>query len=50
MKEFMNILHDIRTGALPASEIVPFLLWLIGKSFWLWFGVVVAAAGIVMGM
>jgi len=37
----LNLLKDIRSGALPASEIPGFIAWAIGKSFWFWFAVVV---------
>lgn len=36
-----DILKDIASGALPVSEIPGFVAWSIGKSFWLWFAVIV---------
>lgn len=36
MREFFNILEDIRTGALPASEIPGFIAWMAMKSNWFW--------------
>lgn len=41
MKE---IIKEVKSGALPASEIPSFLLWLIGKSFWFWFWLIVVGA------
>jgi hypothetical protein len=32
-------LKDIRSGALPASEIPGFIAWAVGKSFWLFFAI-----------
>lgn len=37
-----DILKDIASGALPVSEIPGFVAWSIGKSFWVWFVVIVA--------
>jgi hypothetical protein len=45
--EFLNILKDIVGGGLPASEIPGFLAWLMGRSFWFWFALVM---GIVVGV
>lgn len=42
MREFLNILEDIRTGALPAGEIPGFLAWMAMKSSWFWIAVSVA--------
>ncbi len=42
MREFLNILEDIRTGALPASEIPGFVAWMVMKSNWFWIAVSVA--------
>ena len=35
-----NVLKDIRSGALPVSDIPGYLAWLVGKSFWFWFAIV----------
>lgn len=43
MREFLNILEDIRTGALPAGEIPGFLAWMVLKSNWFWIAVCIAA-------
>lgn len=43
-----DILKDIRSGALPISEIPGFIVWAIGKLFWLWFCVI--AAGVVLAV
>lgn len=40
MSEFLNILKDIKSGALPASEIPGFLAWKIGNAHWLWLPVI----------
>ena len=32
----MDILRDIASGALPASELPAFIAWLIGRTFWVW--------------
>lgn len=46
--ELRNIFHDIRTGALPRNEIVPFGVWLLGRSFWFWFALIVIGAVIIL--
>jgi hypothetical protein len=38
----LNILRDIRGEALPMAEIPSFLFWLVGKSFWFWFALIMA--------
>lgn len=43
MKE---ILQDVKSGALPASEIPGFVFWVIRKSFWFWFVVIVIVVGV----
>lgn len=35
------IIKDIRTGALPSDQIVGYIVWLVGKSFWGWVAVLV---------
>lgn len=35
IQEFLNILTDIRTGALPLREAPSFLLWFFKKIIWL---------------
>lgn len=35
------LLRDIRSGALPLSEVPGFVVWLLAKSFWFWFLIVV---------
>lgn len=32
----MNFVKDIKSGALPVSELPHFFLWLIGRTFWVW--------------
>ena len=44
MNEFLNILKDIRSGALPANEIPGFLVWLLRKSRRFLLGMLVIAA------
>jgi len=39
-------LKDIRSGALPASEIPGFVAWQIGKSFWFWFWFAIIIVGV----
>ena len=43
MNEFLNILKDIRSGALPANEIPGFLVWLLRKASRLWLALLVIA-------
>lgn len=45
MKE---ILKDIRSGALPASEIPGFVFWMIRKSFWFWFVAIVVGVVVLL--
>jgi hypothetical protein len=37
-----NVLKDVQTGALPAGELPGFFFWLVGKTFWFWFVIIVA--------
>ena len=37
MSEFINILKDIKTGALPLRELPGFVLWGVGHMGWFWF-------------
>lgn len=30
----MNVLKDIKTGALPLNEIPGYLIWLLARLFW----------------
>jgi hypothetical protein len=32
MREFFNILKDVKSGALPLSEVPGFMLWAVKKS------------------
>ncbi len=32
MREFFNILKDVKSGALPLSEVPSFMLWAVKKS------------------
>ena len=41
MEEFLNILKDIKSGALPASELPGFIAWWLGKVYWLGLAVVI---------
>ena len=43
MRELINIFKDIKSGALPLSEIPGFTLWAIGKRIWLLLMMVLAA-------
>ena len=45
-----NVLKDIRSGELPAKEIPGFIAWLIGKSFWIWFSIVLIGVVIVLAV
>ena len=44
MRELVNIFKDIKSGALPLSEIPGFMLWAVGKRLWLLLMVILAAA------
>ena len=44
MREFFNILKDVKSGALPLSEVPGFMLWAVGKRIWLALMLVLAAA------
>ncbi len=41
MHELLNIMKDVKSGALPVSEIPGFLVWSLRKTMWLWCGVTV---------
>lgn len=42
MREFLNILQDVKSGALPAKEIPGFIVWLLWRPcFLLWLATVV---------
>lgn len=43
------VISDIRKGALPKSEIVPFGLWLLRNSFWFWFAIILIGVGMLIG-
>ncbi len=40
MREFLNILEDIKSGALPRSEVPGFIAWWFGRAYWLWLAVI----------
>lgn len=40
MQEFLNILKDIKSGALPASELPGFIAWWLRKADWLWLALI----------
>lgn len=42
----MNIIRDIISGALPVSELPRFIIWLIGRTFWVWFVLIVVTAAL----
>jgi hypothetical protein len=44
MREFLNILKDVKSGALPLSEVPGFMLWAVGKRIWWLLMVILAAA------
>jgi len=46
LKELARIISDIKSGALPWNEIPSFVLWLIGRSFWLWIGIICIGFGL----
>gem|GEM_PF-2115565 len=35
MRELINIFKDVKSGALPMSEVPGFMLWAVGKRLWL---------------
>ncbi len=37
-----EIMTDIKKGTLPAKELPGFLFWLLAKSFWFWFALIMA--------
>jgi len=39
MEELLNILKDIRSGALPLHEIPGFVVWSFRKTLWFWVAV-----------
>ncbi len=39
----MNVIKDIRSGALPLSELPRYALWLAGRMFWIWYGILIIA-------
>lgn len=39
MEELLNILKDIKSGALPLSEIPGFLAWTFRRTIWFWISV-----------
>ena len=43
MRELINVFKDVKSGALPLSEVPGFMLWAIGKRIWLLLMVVLAA-------
>lgn len=44
MTELINVLKDIKTGALPVSEIPGFLAWAFRKIAWLCIFVIASGA------
>jgi len=38
----LEIMTDIKKGTLPAKELPSFLFYLVGKSFWFWFALIMA--------
>lgn len=47
-KDNGSILADLFSGALPLHELPRFALWLIGRTFWGWFSMVMATAVILI--
>ena len=45
----LDILKDVRSGALPLSQIPGFLFWLLSKSFWFWIFVILAGMFVIAG-
>jgi len=41
MTELINILKDIKSGALPLWELPGFIAWGIGRMGWFWFTIAV---------
>jgi len=35
-----TIIQDIKSGALPLSEIPGFMLYMIGRTFWFWLALI----------
>lgn len=46
LKELARIISDIKSGNLRWNEIPGFVLWLIGRSFWLWIGIICIGFGL----
>ena len=46
MRELLNILKDITSGALPADELPIIMLWLFGKYYWLGLAVIGIAVAV----
>jgi len=40
----LNLLRDIKSGALPPSEWAGFAIWALGKSFWFFIALICAGA------
>jgi hypothetical protein len=40
----IDLLKDIRSGALPVDEVPSFIFWLLGETFEVWFNVIVVVA------
>jgi hypothetical protein len=41
MRELLDILKDIKSGALPVGEIPGFLAWSFRKTIWVWLAITV---------
>ncbi len=46
LQEAKNIVQDVKDGNLPANELPAFFFFMIGRTFWFWFLLII---GIVVG-
>lgn len=50
LQEAKDIVSNIQDGNLPASELPGFIFYLVGKTFWFWFLLIVGGiAGFLIG-
>lgn len=47
MNELLNILKDVKSGALPVSAIPSFIAWLLWRP-WFWFWLATVAIAVVL--
>lgn len=41
LTEVRNVVTDVRTGSLPKQDIPGFIVYLLGKTFWFWFALII---------